>query len=173
MQMRRPTWSFGAVVLAALAVIAVVRWHGQRVFAERLLGMQPALILADPVLAARAVNLARPLYARHCAGCHGREQQGDPSRGVPKLAQNAWLYGNDAIEVEGERYPPGLIFRKPIVPENGALISVLAICAFSTSLCAFNVFSEVNEVSYSCWLMASFCNKILLRYSFCLARATW
>lgn len=47
-----------------------------------------------------AVEQGRPLYQSHCAACHGSALQGDPHRGVPNLANGAWLYGNDPVNVE-------------------------------------------------------------------------
>jgi cytochrome c oxidase cbb3-type subunit 3 len=86
------------MLLAALG--AVVVWRQQRELADRLLRVPPAFVIANPDLLHRAVTMGRPLYASHCAGCHGAALQGSPARGVPNLAASAWLYGNDAIEVE-------------------------------------------------------------------------
>jgi cytochrome c oxidase cbb3-type subunit 3 len=86
------------VLIAALG--ALFAWRGQSRLADRLLRGPPGGVMADPDLLRRAVTMGRPLYARHCAGCHGADLQGSPARGVPNLAAGAWLYGNDAIEVE-------------------------------------------------------------------------
>jgi cytochrome c oxidase cbb3-type subunit 3 len=60
----------------------------------------PTRILLDPALLQRAVNLGRPLYQEHCTTCHGAALQGNPARGVPNLAKNAWLYSSDPVAVE-------------------------------------------------------------------------
>jgi cytochrome c oxidase cbb3-type subunit III len=86
------------VLLAALGAALV--WRGQVRLADRLLRIPPALVIADPDLRHSAVSMGRPLYARHCASCHGANLQGSAAHGVPNLAASAWLYGNDAIEVE-------------------------------------------------------------------------
>jgi cytochrome c oxidase cbb3-type subunit 3 len=53
------------------------------------------LIAADAALAAHAAAVAQPLYARHCAACHGGQRKGDQARGVPNLADGHWQW-NDA-----------------------------------------------------------------------------
>lgn len=52
-------------------------------------------IAADAALSGHAAAVAQPLYARHCASCHGAQRQGDATRGVPNLADEHWQW-NDA-----------------------------------------------------------------------------
>jgi cytochrome c oxidase cbb3-type subunit III len=89
-----------ALVAAALVVLAGGWWLHQRRIAARLLETEPSEILRHPELISEAADIARPQYQRHCAGCHGNALQGDPKRGVPDLARNVWLYGNDPVDVE-------------------------------------------------------------------------
>jgi cytochrome c oxidase cbb3-type subunit 3 len=88
-----------ALALSLLAIAGAYAWsrHGA---AERLVRADPAQILLDPALLRRALDLGGPLYQKHCATCHGAALQGDPGRGVPNLARNAWLYGSDPVAVE-------------------------------------------------------------------------
>jgi cytochrome c oxidase cbb3-type subunit 3 len=44
-----------------------------------------------------AVSLARPVYARHCASCHGVNLHGGHAIGAPDLTDSAWLYGDGGI----------------------------------------------------------------------------
>ena len=87
------------VALLDIAILGVYPWHRYRNDAL-LVSTEPAAILAKPNLLANAINQGRPLYRQHCAHCHGIALQGDTVRGVPNLAANAWLYGNDPVEVE-------------------------------------------------------------------------
>ncbi len=42
-----------------------------------------------------AINRAAPLFAMHCASCHGSQGRGDQSIGAPNLSDREWLYGGD------------------------------------------------------------------------------
>jgi cytochrome c oxidase cbb3-type subunit 3 len=44
---------------------------------------------------ADAVARAAPLYAQHCASCHGAEGRGGGTPGAPNLTDAIWLYGGD------------------------------------------------------------------------------
>jgi cytochrome c oxidase cbb3-type subunit III len=63
----------------------------------RLLTAYPDQVAVDPQLMSYATARARPLYARHCAGCHGDDLQGNPALGAPNLADTAWLYGSGSV----------------------------------------------------------------------------
>jgi cytochrome c oxidase cbb3-type subunit III len=93
------------LTLVVMAVVGLLGWrvHQQRTAAE-LLHEDPAKILDEPALLARAVLIGRPLYQQHCARCHGAALQGDQVHGVPDLARNVWLYGNDPVSVERTIY---------------------------------------------------------------------
>jgi cytochrome c oxidase cbb3-type subunit 3 len=98
-------WRLAALSLLAVAVASLFGWriHQQRV-ANELLRTDPAQILDKPALLSRAVRIGRPLYQEHCAHCHGAALQGDQAHGVPNLARNVWLYGNDPVSVEHTIY---------------------------------------------------------------------
>jgi cytochrome c oxidase cbb3-type subunit 3 len=92
-------WRTAALALSLLAIAGTYSWSRHSA-AERMVRADPTQILLDPALLERAVDLGRPLYRRHCAACHGAALQGDPARGVPNLAKNAWLYSGDPVAVE-------------------------------------------------------------------------
>jgi cytochrome c oxidase cbb3-type subunit III len=96
---RKIRWRGAAFALSLLA-IAGTYWFSEHGAAERLVRADPTQILLDPALLQRAVDLGRPLYQKHCATCHGVALQGNPARGVPNLAKNAWLYPSDPVAVE-------------------------------------------------------------------------
>jgi cytochrome c oxidase cbb3-type subunit 3 len=96
---RKIPWRAAGVALSLLAIAGAYSWSRHSA-AKRLVRADPTQILTDPALLQRAVNLGRPLYRQHCATCHGAALQGNPARGVPNLATNAWLYGGDPVAVE-------------------------------------------------------------------------
>jgi hypothetical protein len=57
------------------------------------------------------------------------------------------------------------MFRNPITPLNGALISVFLICSFNKSISAFILLNSVEAMSYNSLLIAPFSNKVLFRFS--------
>jgi cytochrome c oxidase cbb3-type subunit 3 len=89
-----------ALAMLVLSIAGWAVWNHQHRLAYNLLASDPSQILKNPLLLGQAMRLGRPLYLRHCAGCHGPALQGNPSRGVPDLAKNAWLYGNNPVDVE-------------------------------------------------------------------------
>jgi cytochrome c oxidase cbb3-type subunit III len=93
-------WQLTAFALLLLIVVIAVIWIQQRRVASELLRTEPEQILSNPALLSQSTRIGRPLYSRHCAGCHGSALQGDGARGVPNLAKNVWLYGNDPVQVE-------------------------------------------------------------------------
>ena len=44
---------------------------------------------------AGALRSGRAVYAANCASCHGATADGDQERGIPNLADRAWIYGGD------------------------------------------------------------------------------
>ncbi len=54
--------------------------------------------LADLAANADAVRLGRNLFLNNCATCHGSDARG--ARGIPNLADGAWLQGNAAATIE-------------------------------------------------------------------------
>jgi cytochrome c oxidase cbb3-type subunit 3 len=68
---------------------------------SRLLRGDPDAIAEKPELARFAASVAKPVYDRRCASCHGADMKGDRSRGVPNLIDQDWLYGSGRpVEVE-------------------------------------------------------------------------
>jgi cytochrome c oxidase cbb3-type subunit 3 len=60
------------------------------------------MALSDPTRArhdAPAVRAGREVFAANCASCHGDQGRGDQARGIPNLADQAWIYGGDAQAV--------------------------------------------------------------------------
>lgn len=55
------------------------------------------VIRADPVLMARALATAGPIYGQNCQACHGAGGIGGP--GFPRLNDTIWLWGGTADEI--------------------------------------------------------------------------
>src|SRR5260221_10979515 len=51
----------------------------------------------DPDLMRFAEVEAKPLYAAHCASCHGNDMKGNPKIGAPDLRDGVWLYGSGTV----------------------------------------------------------------------------
>jgi len=60
----------------------------------RFAGKSVDELRADP----EALRMGRNLFANNCAICHGADAHGNP--GFPNLADDDWLYGGDAEQVE-------------------------------------------------------------------------
>ncbi len=85
-----------AIVVIGLVMIAVTHWR----FAQlqyRLLATPPEAVADDPALVRFATAQAQPLYAKHCAACHGPDMRGNPAVGAPNLTDAVWLYGEGRI----------------------------------------------------------------------------
>jgi cytochrome c oxidase cbb3-type subunit III len=93
-------WRLCGLALVLLGTFAAVMWTRQRQFANELLRAEPAQILNSPALLHEAMRIGRPQYQQHCQSCHGSALRGDVAHGVPNLAGNVWLYGNDPVDVE-------------------------------------------------------------------------
>jgi cytochrome c oxidase cbb3-type subunit 3 len=50
---------------------------------------------ADP----NAVRRSAPLFAEHCASCHGDDGRGGKTQGAPNLTDAEWLYGGDRATI--------------------------------------------------------------------------
>jgi cytochrome c oxidase cbb3-type subunit 3 len=94
----------GIGIAAAACLIAVAlgfQYVRHDRMAAALLRADPDMILQNGALAAFAEAMAKPVYDRDCAGCHGAALAGDRARGVPDLADSDWLYGSGTIaEIE-------------------------------------------------------------------------
>jgi cytochrome c oxidase cbb3-type subunit 3 len=85
-----------AIVVIGLVMIAVTHWQFERL-QSRLLATPSEAVAADPALVRFATAQARPLYAQHCAACHGPDMHGNPALGAPNLTDAIWLYGEGRI----------------------------------------------------------------------------
>jgi len=83
-----------ALLLLALVIALTVRDHQ---LATRLLITEATQIPQHAELVSYAEDLARPAYAKHCANCHGKDMQGDQSKGAPSLKDRIWLYQNGGV----------------------------------------------------------------------------
>lgn len=99
-------WSIGPVnrplaigiILALVALAAGALWARHRAdLARRLLATPAASVAAHPDLVRFATAEARPLFARDCAGCHGRNMKGNTAIGAPDLTDNVWVYGEGSV----------------------------------------------------------------------------
>lgn len=63
----------------------------------QLLVSEPDAVLRQPRLVKAAMTEAIPLYASHCASCHGEHLQGNAALGAPALADDHWLYGSGSV----------------------------------------------------------------------------
>jgi cytochrome c oxidase cbb3-type subunit 3 len=93
---------FSWLLVAMAALLAVGAVLGLRALAHerletRLLATLPDEVPRDPELVTLATTLARPLYAQHCAICHGTQLQGNPTLGAPCLTDSVWLYGSGTV----------------------------------------------------------------------------
>jgi cytochrome c oxidase cbb3-type subunit 3 len=100
---RFPKWSIAKVALAlgialAIGLVAVARAHlrSDRM-QERLLAALPDAVATDPALVRFAIGEAKPLFAQHCAACHGSDMHGNPQIGAPDLTDDVWLYGDGSL----------------------------------------------------------------------------
>jgi cytochrome c oxidase cbb3-type subunit III len=63
----------------------------------RLLLKDTEAIVKDRQLTDFAAAEARPLYAKHCAPCHGADMKGNPKLGAPNLIDRVWLFGDGSV----------------------------------------------------------------------------
>src|SRR5580700_4201337 len=85
-----------AIVVIGLVIVATIHFRSDRL-RYRLLSTAPEAVADDPVLVRFATAQARPLFAAHCAACHGADMRGNPALGAPNLTDSVWLYGEGRI----------------------------------------------------------------------------
>jgi cytochrome c oxidase cbb3-type subunit III len=90
----------GIMLMILLLAIAGILWtrhlrHDR--LRDRLLAANPDAIVKNPQLTAFANAQAKPLYATHCARCHGADMTGKLSLGAPNLIDRQWLFGEGSI----------------------------------------------------------------------------
>jgi cytochrome c oxidase cbb3-type subunit 3 len=97
-------WKWALPLCATAGIGFTILWMTHQRIAHlqnRLLGAAPETVADDPVLLRFAVAQAMPLYARHCAGCHGPGMHGNTAIGAPDLTDAVWLYGSGSLyEIE-------------------------------------------------------------------------
>lgn len=90
-----------AIIVGALCVVIGGIWGFRRFhdaeLGHRLLAASPFAVAQDADLVRFATAEARPLYAKHCAECHGSDMKGNPKIGAPDLADRMWLYGDGGV----------------------------------------------------------------------------
>ncbi len=97
----RRAWIGRVAVLAAVALLlagAALALNGFRTADQerRLMTLMPNDTVNHPDLVRMAVAQAKPLYAQHCAGCHGASLKGQPGI-APNLTDQTWLYGDGRV----------------------------------------------------------------------------
>jgi cytochrome c oxidase cbb3-type subunit 3 len=95
---RRWLWfAFVALILVAALFAAVMRSHN---LDNQIMQADPEQILGQPKLASRALAIGATSFVANCSGCHGTGA-GDPTRGIPNLADRDFLYGGGRVsEIE-------------------------------------------------------------------------
>lgn len=96
---RRGLFLFGAVIVAALAILAIGTLVRDAELRAAMVRADPDAIRSVPALRDAALATGRPLYRAYCAACHGSEGEG--RSGVPSLRDHDWLYGQGRVsEIE-------------------------------------------------------------------------
>jgi cytochrome c oxidase cbb3-type subunit III len=97
----RSSWkallAVATILLAGGAVSAAILHLQHADIERRLLADMPDEAATDPALVRFATTQARPLYAQHCAVCHGVSMRGNTAIGAPDLTDSVWLYGDGSV----------------------------------------------------------------------------
>ncbi len=90
-----------AVVVLALIFVSVTGWRTHHQAMERrLLTTPPSQIDSHPDLVRFAAAEAKPIFAKQCSPCHGKDMKGSIATGAPNLTDHVWLYGDDLFRIE-------------------------------------------------------------------------
>jgi cytochrome c oxidase cbb3-type subunit 3 len=89
------SWSRSLLVLAGAGLLGAV--VAAPVSGRRAVPQVDAM-WANPVARAAAIKAGAPLYARHCAGCHGTDARGTSAAHTPDLTDGHWLFGGEDID---------------------------------------------------------------------------
>jgi cytochrome c oxidase cbb3-type subunit 3 len=84
------------VIVAGGAAFAWREAHTNRLETE-VLGLLPDEVPRHPDLVSLSIAEAKPVYAAHCASCHGADMKGDTRTGAPNLSDGIWLYGSGNV----------------------------------------------------------------------------
>jgi len=95
---RRARWAAAviAVFTIALAFWAIAQFRGGNLKAQ-LLSAPTWTVAENPELVRFAAEQAKPIFAAHCASCHGTDMRGDRTVGAPNLVDADWLYGTGSV----------------------------------------------------------------------------
>jgi cytochrome c oxidase cbb3-type subunit III len=89
------------VVVIAFAAFWTFRHFRDVDLDARLLTTPPWEVSLSPMLVSFAVEQAKPIFAAHCASCHGADLKGNVAAGTPNLTDGSWLYGDGSVyEIE-------------------------------------------------------------------------
>jgi cytochrome c oxidase cbb3-type subunit 3 len=87
------------VLAAAVAASTMLAHHVH--MEGRLLRTDPDMIAQSADLMQFSMPRGAYNFRRYCGDCHGSRGRGDPSRGIPNLADGDWLYGSGMVsEIE-------------------------------------------------------------------------
>jgi cytochrome c oxidase cbb3-type subunit III len=89
------------VLIISICAVAAVLYSRHARMEYRLLAVLPNDAAADPALVRFAAEEAAPVYAKHCATCHGADMRGRVDLGAPNLVDAVSLYGRgDVFDIE-------------------------------------------------------------------------
>jgi len=92
----------GIFLGAALVLAAALLWR-RHVCEDQALMMRtdPDVILTTPGLGDTALRRGKEVFAENCASCHGADAKGSPSKAIPDMTDDDYLYGqNKPSEIE-------------------------------------------------------------------------
>lgn len=93
---RRQGWIWGTAATVAL-LSGLYYWLHVRSLEAQLVRQWPADLTHSPEMLRFAASLGQPVYAAHCASCHGASLAGNQAIGAPNLSDSIWLYGDGGI----------------------------------------------------------------------------
>jgi len=95
---KRARWAAAVISVCAVAAVfwAIVEVRGSHLKAQ-LLATPPWTVADDTTLVRFATDQAKPLFAAHCASCHGAAMMGDRIAGTPNLVDAVWLFGSGSV----------------------------------------------------------------------------
>jgi len=95
-------WAAGASLVFFVIAAFWTIWHIRDSGLEARLLVTPTWEVAlDPTLVSFANEQAKPIFAAHCASCHGADMKGNRAAGTPNLTDGNWLYGDGSVfEIE-------------------------------------------------------------------------
>jgi len=96
----RRRWVYMALPIIGISIVWVGLCVHTRSVQAALVSTWPADLQRSPKLLETAMRIARPVYATHCALCHGTDLTGNRTKGVSPLSGPAWLYGGDIADLE-------------------------------------------------------------------------